>query len=65
MKNWRLCEIASSCVVMGMSLDDVAKDSSEGLGSIPSTKNSGIDLRSKLNQLFDNNVNFRNTPRFF
>ena len=41
---------------MGMSLDDVAKDSSEGLGSIPSTKNSGIDLRSKLNQLFDNNV---------
>jgi hypothetical protein len=47
-KNWRLREIASSCVVMGISLDDVAKDFNEGLGSIPRTKNSGIELRSKL-----------------
>ena len=47
-KDWRLSEIASSCVVTGISLDDVAKDSDEGLGSIPRTRNSGIRLRSKL-----------------
>lgn len=33
---------------MGISLDDVAKDFNEGLGSIPRTKNSGIRLGSKL-----------------
>ena len=43
MNDWRLREIASSCVVMGMSLVDVAKDSNEGLGSIPRTKNSGTN----------------------
>lgn len=56
MKDWRLREIASSCVVKGISLDDVAKDSDEGLGSIPRTRNSGIRLRSKLNQPFEGNV---------
>ena len=64
-KNWRLREIASSCGVMGISLDDVAKDSDEGLGSIPRTRKSGIKLKSKLNKLFDNNVKSRKKPRFF
>ena len=50
---------------MGISLDDVAKDSDEGLGSIPRTRKSGIKLKSKLNKLFDNNVKSRKKPRFF
>jgi len=42
-KDWRLREIASSCVVMGISLDEVANDSDEGLGSIPRTRKSGTN----------------------
>lgn len=55
-KDWRLREIASSCVVTGISLGEVANDSGEGLGSIPRTRKSGIRLRSKLNHPFEGNV---------